>query len=183
MHSDPLLSSILGAAGAPFPITHNGKTYHVGAPTLQARDVFHKLVVATALRDAQQADIDLPGLGAMAAFRDDYKEKLYRPGAEKWLRYATGNRSNAIFLAALLYGNHPDATVDLAEELIAAEPDAVSVALGEVMPNFFDLLAADKALPLPVQEAFTRGAKSLQEKLASLDSLKPQGGSTEPSTT
>lgn len=179
----PTLSTILGGSGAPFPVEHNGTTYRVSAPTNLCRDVFHKMVVAAALKGAQDAEAELPGLGCLDQFRRDYAAGAYKPGAEGWRRYATGERGNAVFLAALLYPHHPDATVQLAEELAAACPDAVAVALAEVMPPFFDLLAADERVPPPVRASFRAGAAAFRKAVAAAASLTPPGGSAPPSST
>lgn len=172
----PSLSVKLGGSGAPFPIDHKGVTYRVSPPANLARDYLNKLIVATALKAAQQSDADIPGIGSLAQFRADYDQKKYRPGASRWKEWATGEQGNALFLASLLYPNHPDVTLELAEELIREEEDAVTVALGEVMPPFFDLLAADPTLPPPLRDGFRSGAAALRARLAEAASLKPPAG-------
>jgi hypothetical protein len=178
----PTLGDVLGAAGGPFPVEHGGRTWLVGAPTLQARDVFHKLLVAAALKAAQEADIDIPGLGTVKQFRDDHHQRKYRPGGEKWREWTEGEDGNALFLASLLYQHHPaDASVELAKRLIEEAPDAVAVALGEVLPGFFDLLAADERMPRPVRDLYSRAATILRRKAT--PSPTPPGGSTTSNST
>lgn len=179
----PTLSTILGGGGAPFPVEHAGKTYRVAAPTNQARDVFHKFVVAAALKGAQQAEMDLPGMGFLDQFRRDYAAGAYKPGADGWKRYATGEGGNTLFLAALLYHHHPDITPEAAAELERAQPDAVAVALAEVMPPFFDLLGTDDRLPPPLREGFKAGAAAMRKKVAEAAALTPPAGSTTTSST
>jgi hypothetical protein len=179
----PSLGTILGGSGAPFPVEHAGRTYRIAAPTNQARDVFHKLVVAAALKGAQQAEIDMPGLGCLDQFRRDYAAGKYKPGASGWREYGTGEKGNALFLAALLYQHHPDITPDAAEELYEAQPDAVGVALAEVMPPFFDILGADTRLPPPLRAGFRAGAEEMRKKVAEAVSLTPPAGSTTSSST
>jgi hypothetical protein len=179
----PTLSTILGGAAAPFPVEHGGRTYHVAPPTNLARDVFHKLVVAAALKGAQRAELDMPGLGFLDQFRRDYAAGAYKPGAEGWKRYAVGEGGNALYLAALLYQHHPDATPEFAEELAAAQPDAVAVALAETMPPFFDLLGTDDRLPPPLREGYRAGAAAMRGRVAEAASLRPPAGSTGSSST
>jgi len=179
----PTLSTVLGGSGAPFPVQHGGKTYLISAPTNLARDVFHKFVVAAALKGAQQAEIDMPGLGCLDQFRRDYAAGAYKPGADGWKRYATGDKGHTLFLAALLYQHHPDITPDAAESLEAAQPDAVGVALAEVVPPFFDLLAADDRLPHPLREGFKAGAAAMRAKATEVASLTPPAGLTTSNST
>lgn len=179
----PALSDILGAAGGAFPVEHAGRTWRVGAPTLRARDVFHKLLVAAALKAAQESDLDIPGLGTLKQFRDDHHQKKYRPGAEKWREWAEGEEGNALFLASLLYQHHPaEASVELAKQMIEESPDAVAVALGEVLPGFFDLLAADERMPRPVRDLYSRAAAHLRRKATGAPPTPPAGSTTSSST-
>jgi len=177
--TDPTLSDILGAAGAPFPVEHAGKTWYVSAPTTRARDVFHKLVIVTALKGAQAADAELPGLGDLDRFSRDMRNGLYKPGATGWLEVAKGEKGNALFLASLLYEKHPDVTVEQAEELLAAQPVAVSVALAEVIPGFFTLLAESPKMPPNVAAAFRLAGPKLAAQLRSESAPPtPPGSST-----
>jgi hypothetical protein len=173
----PTEGDVLGGSGVPFPVPHNGVVYHVAPPTLLARDCLNKMVVALALRSAQQADAEVPGLGGLDAFRSDYNQRKYRPGGPKWREWVTGEYGTTLFLASLLYQHHPkEASVELAEELIREQPDAVAVAMGEVVPGFFDLLAADKSLPPELREGFRRGAEGLRLRVAEAARLTPPAG-------
>lgn len=162
----PAEGDILGGSAAPFPVEHAGRTWLVGAPTVGARDALNKFVVDHAMRAARKSDTDVPGLGAFAEFRSDHAQRKYRPGGTKWREWVTGEDGNALFLASLLYQHHPkEASVELAEELIREQPDAVAVALAEVTPDFFALLAADKRLPPELAAGFTAAAAALRSRL------------------
>lgn len=162
----PTEAELLGGSAMPFPVEHAGKTWLVGAPTVGARDALNKFVVVHARNSALKSDVEVPGLGVHDQFKADHGQRKYRPGGPKWREWVTGDDGNALFLASLLYQHHPkEASVDLAEELIREQPDAVAVALAEVIPGFFDLLAADKGLSPDLREAFRRGAEALRARL------------------
>jgi hypothetical protein len=184
MTDTPTEGDLLGGSGAPFPIAHAGRTYHVAPPTVLARDALNKFVVGTALQAAQRADVELPGLGALDQFRSDYALKKYRPGGPKWKEWVNGEHGNALFLASLLYQHHPkEASFELAEELIRDQPDAVVAAFGEVIPGFFDLLAASPDLPPELRDGYRRAAEALRERMADAARLTPPAGSTSSSST
>jgi hypothetical protein len=176
MSDEPSLSVKLGGSGAPFPIEHKGTVYRVSPPTNLCADFLDKLIVRAALAAAQQSDADIPGLGSLPQFRADYDQKRFRRGAAKWKEWATGEQGNALFFTSLLYPNHPDATLELAEAIMAAKPDEVAVAMGELIPPFFDLLAADEKIPPPLREGFRSGAAAIRAKVAEAASLKPPAG-------
>lgn len=172
----PSEGDILGGVAAPFPVHHKGRAWLVGAPTVAARDALNKLVVDFAMQSARASDIELPGLAAFAEFRTDHAQRKYRPGGPKWREWVTGEFSNALFLASLLHQHQPrEATVDLALELIREQPDAVAVALGEMVPPFFDLLAATPDLPPEWAMGFRETGRVLRAKVAAATSLPPVG--------
>jgi len=161
----PTEGDFLGGSAAPFPVTHDGKTWLIGAPTLGARDALNKFVVVHAMGTARQADINTPGLGVFDQFKADHGQRKYQPGRSRWREWVTGEDSNALFLASLLYQHHPkEACVELAETLIREKPDEVGIAMAEVIPGFFDLLAADKSLPPELREGFRAGATVLRSR-------------------
>ncbi len=176
----PPLSAVLGAAGAPFEIDHGGRTWRVGHPTRRAADAFNKLVKADALRQAQQEDAEFPGLGAVEQFRRDVTAKHYQPGGRLWAELATGHRANALYLLALLREHHPEAAVADAEGLIRDTPAAVAVALEEVTPPFFDLLATTEGMPPDRGAALRTAAATLREARPARPT--PGAGSTPPSS-
>lgn len=173
--SEPTLSDLLGGAAAPFPIDHAGKTWKVGPPTKLARDAYHKFVVAALVQGAQQADADVPGIGAMAQLRDQITDGKHKPGGPLWVRTTEGPRGNACFLAALLYPNHPDVSLADADALVAAAPDAVGIALKVMVPDFLEVLAADERMPRPVAVALAAMAPAIRAKLSD---YQTPGGST-----
>lgn len=173
---DPRPGDLLGAAGAPFEVDHAGRTWRVGHPTQRAKDQFNKLVKADALRRAQQEDAELPGLGALDQFRRDIAAGHYKPGGKLWVELVTGPRANVLFLLALLREHHPDATPADAEALTRDAPDAVAVALTEVTPPFFALLAADPETPPPT-------AAALREAVARATAVRPARPTPGPGST
>jgi hypothetical protein len=175
---EPRLGDILGAAGSPFEIDHAGKTWRVGHPTQKARDAFNKLVKADALREAQAADAEFPGLEAVTQFRRDVRH--YSPGGKLWRERITDPRANVLYLLALLREHHPDAGVDDAEALVRDAAPLVAVALEEVTPRFFDLLAADREVPPEVAAALRTAAAAMRANRPA--PVTPGTGSTGPSS-
>lgn len=169
----------LGAAGVCPEIEYNGTTYRVGHPTQKAKDQLTKLVAAVALQGAQQADRDMPGLGAVARLTDQITDRLHRPGRELWKRHALGPDGPKLFLCSLLRENHPDASLDLASALSRDRADEVAVALLLVVPRFFLLLAADPDLPPGWAEMFREKAR----ELAAQSPAPPTPSSTTTSST
>lgn len=151
------VTATLGQSGACPPIAHCGKTYRLGHPIQTAKALYEDAIVEaerraidTLLRrkwiTPQQHRDDLKALAGQV------ESGQHAWGGPLWLKYTFGDQAAAsaeLFLLALLQVNHPDAGIELARAMMAADSIDVRLAIAKVVPGFFEWAVETLQLPEP----------------------------------
>lgn len=150
----PSVGVMLGAAGPCPEVEHGGRAWKVGHPTERARVELERLAVQVASRSIYELEAALPPQEfkkASETFVRAVSAKRYKTWGEGWQEIVFSPENLHLFLLSLLRQNHPDATEDLAQELISACRLQVSVALAQVLPDFIKLLLRAHKMLTPEQ--------------------------------
>ncbi len=163
------VGTVLGAAGACPEIELNGKVWKIGHPTQRAKAELEKLAVGTAVAEMMELKDVMPEASFKALFSeltDSIAAKHYRTWGPGWQRVVWGPQSTHLFLLSLLRECHPNASEDDARQLAAAEPEQVTAALLQVIPNFVSLLLLSDKRITPEQREKAMGV--VTERLSTL---------------
>ena len=170
----PNVMTLLGASGACPEIRANGKVWRIGHPTGRAKSELEQLAVLSAFAEVRSLKDVLPPDAYAEAFREltaSVAAKSYKTWGEGWQRVVWGPASSHLFLLSLLRENHPQATEDDARALAVAEPEAVALALTQVVPSFIRLLLNDRKDITPEQRE--QAMRVVNERLGTLTPPPP----------
>lgn len=176
----PSIGDVLGAAGACPEIELRGKRWKVGHPTQRAKDRLEKLVVSLCWESIKAAQCGVPELDErlVADFTKAVRNREYRTGGAGWAEAFGRPEGQVAFALSLLQEHHPEATADDAVALMSEKGDEFNVALAQVVPGFFGVIAADLKMPPEKREAWVR-----EKAAAFLAALKTPSSSPPPSST
>jgi hypothetical protein len=140
------VSPSLGDAAVLPTITFAGKSWTVGAPTQKAKSAFEDFVVQIASANVERQKGNVP-----AAKWEQLNDRLdgeiesgqYLTWGKLWNRINDSPESPIVYLASLLKERHDDATLELARQMIKAEPRQVRRALARGVPSFFSLIVQE----------------------------------------
>lgn len=129
-------------------IEWNGRVWKVGHPTGRAKEILNSLVIAQASAPILALKESLPA-SAYAEILEDFRINLksYQPWGKGWLAEVQGADGGPLFLLSLLRLHQAGATMDDARGLIRDCGDEVTLALKQVMPDFFLVLVTDPRIP------------------------------------
>lgn len=143
------VSALLGAAGACPEIPFKGKAYKVGHPTQAAKARLEQLVVAQAVAEVRELKGVLPP-DAYAELFAETAEKVrgrsFKTWGADWQKTVFAPENAHLFLLSLLRGPHPDMSEADARAMMLEAPEECALALGLVVPDFFEMLLADRPL-------------------------------------
>lgn len=160
---------VLGAHGACPAIDYAGKTWSVSWPTQRAKAELEILVAATAFANLEQLASVLPP--------ERYKAKCaeldaqiyagqHRSWGALWSAVNSGPDGTPLFLLSLLKIKHPEATITDARKMWRDVNRQVNLALAQVIPGFFTILADD--LPVPPEQRGALMRASIEDFLGRL---------------
>ena len=152
----PSIGDVLGAAGDPPVITHNGKSWKMAYPTAAIRDRLEKLIVADAWTSVKAAECGIPELDdeAKKSFHEAIRNRAYRTGGKMWSEAFGRVDGQLLLYLALLQEYHPEATKEDVVGIMAECPDEFTTAMLLVTPRFFYIAAEAQGLPPAQRKKF-----------------------------
>ncbi len=165
---------ILGASGACPTIDYAGKVWKVGHPTQKAKGELECLVAACAYENVEKLRGVLPA--ALFKQKSDELDRQIFGGQQRtwgplWSAVNSGPDGTPLFLLSLLRQNHEAATMADARGMWRDKNREVNLALAQVIPDFFTLMADD--LPVPPEQRAELIATSIAEFLSQLTQPTP----------
>ena len=149
----PTLGQTLGqAGGCPEVVEKSGRRWRIGHPTQAAKRLLEGLVGAAAFEEVREQKEFLSATAYKEMFdghRADVQAGKYRTFGEGWdaVMGLPDGSGGELFLLSLLRTEHPEATIDDAKRLKLFHDDQLTLALDEVSPAFFQVLAEDEKVP------------------------------------
>src|SRR5262249_26118772 len=135
----------LGDAGPCPTIADGTKTWNIGHPTQRAKAELELLVVQAATKNLDDLKDVLPKKEwelEKSKLSGLIRGRAWQTFGQLWAEQVNGPLADALFLLSLAKPHHPEMTLADAERLWLDENDQCRVALGIVVPGFFDLLMA-----------------------------------------
>lgn len=150
----------------------NGTTWKVGHPTGRAKELLNSIIIA------EDGAALLKQRGVLPAEMYDSMEERFQQAiadgeyravfGAKW-QAAMRKRGPLLFLFSLIKLNHPKATVADVERICRDCAPQVKVALLQVIPDFFPVLAEDERIPPEKRgELAKKLAETIQPQLDAL---------------
>jgi len=145
----PSVGDVLGAAGEPPVIVHNGKTWKMGYPTKAAGERLEKLIVADAWASIKAAECGIPELdmSTRESFHEAVRKRAYRTGGAMWSEAFNRTDGQILFYLSLFREHHPEVTKEDVISIMAECPDEFTTAMLLVTPRFFYVAAEAQGLP------------------------------------
>lgn len=149
----PTLGQVLGqSGGCPEVVERGGKRWKIGWPVAAAKVCLERLVAAAAFEEIRSMKEDLSAQAYSELFeghRADIQARKYQTFGEGWDRVMgrSDGSGGELFLLSLMRTEHPEATIDDAKRLKLLYDDQLTLALDEVAPAFFQVLAEDEKVP------------------------------------
>ncbi len=168
------IGPILGASGASPTIDYAGKVWKVGHPTQKAKSELECLVAACAYENVEKLRGVLPA-ALFKAKSDALDQQIYggqqRTWGPLWSAVNSGPDGTPLFLLSLLRQHDEKATLADARGMWRDKNREVNLALAQVIPDFFTLMADD--LPVPPEQRAELIATSVAEFLGQLTQPAP----------
>lgn len=164
------VTALLGAAGACPVIRHEGKDYTIGHPTQAAKARLELLVAAQAVNEVRELKSVLDPDAYTELFTETAEKvrgRSFKTWGADWQKVVLDPQNAHLFLLSLMRGAHPDLSEQTVRQMMDAQPEECALALGQVVPDFFAMLLADRPLTPEGRAKANAALEQVRTKLTS----------------